>query len=395
MNSSDTTSLQRFQVTGAVSIVPRGKRGIWCADFNHEGKHRRKSLKTRNKRVAEERARELDRELRENELPASLKAMRIDAAIDAFIEAKKTDGHAHKTLVKYEAELRNLEKHVAERGVVTIPRLTLILYDGYKASRKNNDGLEPYTLYNNAIIAKTWLKWCKKRKLIATNPLEDLEANKPPRRRYPAPTLDQVNAILAKGAEYMLAVLATAAFSGLRIGEIAALRPDDVDLSKHLLHVRRHSGWGPKTSAGERSVPIHARLLAILKAYNGAHALGRERRTFFTAPPSAQFPDGDHSINPRTVNVIFQQFAGACGCTIGRAKGGLTEHALRRFFKTSCLDAGVPLPLVDIWLGHAGTEMNQIYYRPQVAATGIARVPFGDPSDTEAQRAKGASHASP
>jgi integrase len=30
-----------------------------------------------------------------------------------------------------------------------------------------------------------------------------------------------------------------------------------------------------------------------------------------------------------------------------------TLHSLRRFFKTFCMDAGVPKPMVDAWLGHA------------------------------------------
>jgi integrase len=57
------------------------------------------------------------------------------------------------------------------------------------------------------------------------------------------------------------ALWATAFYSGLRIGEIRALRWSDIDLPGSLLHVRR--GWDeqegaqdPKSTAGRRTVPI-------------------------------------------------------------------------------------------------------------------------------------------
>jgi hypothetical protein len=44
---------EKIRVRDRVTIYPRGKKGIYCADFWHQGKHRRSSLKTRNRKVAE------------------------------------------------------------------------------------------------------------------------------------------------------------------------------------------------------------------------------------------------------------------------------------------------------------------------------------------------------
>lgn len=50
---------RRIRVGDRVVIYPRGKRGIWCADFWWDGQHQRQSLKTHNKKTAIDRATKL------------------------------------------------------------------------------------------------------------------------------------------------------------------------------------------------------------------------------------------------------------------------------------------------------------------------------------------------
>jgi hypothetical protein len=126
-------------------------------------------------------------------------------------------------------------------------------------------------------------------------------------------------------------------------------------------------------------VPIHRRLLAILRAMVRPKA-----ETFFTAPASREFPNGDHHINPRTVNAQFQVLGSRCGFIVGRDKQGLTTQSLRRFCKTSCLDSGVPKPLVDRWLGHEDeSDMDFFYYDPRRSHQWMERVPFGEPGEND------------
>ena len=46
-----TDKADRIRVGDRVSIYPRGKKKIWCADFWRDGKHCRMSLETANKRA--------------------------------------------------------------------------------------------------------------------------------------------------------------------------------------------------------------------------------------------------------------------------------------------------------------------------------------------------------
>jgi integrase len=392
----------RIAVGEHITIYRRGSRGTWTADFhyidqNGRRRHSRKSLHTRNQRAAESAARKLDVDLaRSLDMPtaggttvlAPSSIVGIDDAIKLFVDAKKTDGCARKTTVKYEGELKNFAKYLREsHGVVAIHALSILLVDQYKAHRRNIDQLNSYTLHAHLMIIKGWLRWCKTRGLITGNPLAELEVAQPRRRRHPAATIEQVNGILAVANGWLFAVVATLAFTGLRLGEVVALRPADVDLANGVIHVRRREGWGPKTENSERTVPIHRRLLAILRAVKKPKGT-----SFLNAPPSRDFPVGDHAVNPREVNARFQALARQCGHAVGREQQGLTAHGLRRMFKTFCLDSGVPKPMVDAWMGHRNQkEMDFFYYDPRKSNEWMERVPFGEPDGQDLQHLKGVS----
>lgn len=228
--------------------------------------------------------------------------------------------------------------------------------------------MEPYTSYNLDVTDKRFFNWCVESGLIEVSPIARFKLFEPERPKHPAPSLAQVNSILGLADETRLPVIAVAAFTGLRIGEIRDLKPDDVDLDAGVIRVRVG-----KTKAATREVPIHPRLAEILGGYGGF-----DGKYLFNASPSNRYPDGTHHINPRTINVAFKDLAKHAGLDVGRKDQGLTLHALRRFFKTSCLDAGVPKPLVDLWLGHSSElGIDAHYYRPQNSAEWMAKVAFG------------------
>jgi integrase len=245
--------------------------------------------------------------------------------------------------------------------------------------------MEPYTAYNLDIIIKTWLNWCENHDLVEVNPLRKLKMKEPNRPDHPACNLDQVNNILTSASETLFVVIAIGAFTGLRIGEIAGLTPDDVDSKARLIHVRKQHDRTLKTKESRRSVPIHPRLLSILNAFD------QQRGPFYVnSPPSNRYPNGDNHINPRDTNEHFQVLAAQLGYPVGRKNQGLTFHSVRRFFKTICLDSGVPSPLVDMWTGHKRKgDINAHYYRPQTQHKWINKVPFGDPNDEDIKHVKG------
>jgi integrase len=57
-------------------------------------------------------------------------------------------------------------------------------------------------------------------------------------------------------------------------------------------------------------------------------------------------------MNTKRLNEDFLTILKEFGIAAGK-KDGFTIHSLRSFFKTFCINAGVPREVVDIWQGHA------------------------------------------
>ena len=84
-------------------------------------------------------------------------------------------------------------------------------------------------------------------------------------------TADQVRAILAEAQSSHRVMLAIAAMTGLRIGEILALKVSDFDFEQKLLTVRR-SVWSgklgtPKTSTSQAVLPLPGALVGIVREH--------------------------------------------------------------------------------------------------------------------------------
>lgn len=162
------------------------------------------------------------------------------------------------------------------------------------------------------------------------------------------------------------ALFLVAAFTGLRLGELRALRWRDIDFSKRLVHVRQSyvaGEWGLPKSGRVRSVPL------IDQAATEFERLSR--RPNFTQQDDLVFPNSVGS--PLDDSRLRRRF------TIAVAKAGISRlrfHDLRHTFGTLAVQAW-PLSTVQAFLGHAAIETTMIYvhHTPQIdAAEQLSRV---------------------
>lgn len=140
----------------------------------------------------------------------------------------------------------------------------------------------------------------------------------------------------------------TALRTGLRLGELAALRWEDVDFERGRINVRRSYSHGvetrPKNGRG-RALPMSPQLREVLLAHRGAAA--SQERVFLSAEGKLLDPD-------RVKHPLWY------GTKIAGVRS-IRFHDLRHSFASQLVIAGVSLYKVQELLGHQDSKMTMRY----------------------------------
>lgn len=144
-------------------------------------------------------------------------------------------------------------------------------------------------------------------------------------------------------------------YSGMRMGEINALKPENIDLKNNIIKVRstvsRNANDksfiknGTKTYAGIRDIPIMDSLRTVLVAALEQYSENQYGLLFYD-------DKNDKIITTSQVNCFFQRVCEKC-CIDYRG-----QHALRHTFATRCIEANVPAVVLKTWLGHTDIHIT-------------------------------------
>jgi integrase len=156
------------------------------------------------------------------------------------------------------------------------------------------------------------------------------------------------------------ALLTLALRTGMRQGELAALRWEDVDLAgKPSIIVRRSADTRTKTRVSttktgkERKIHIGPRTVEVLKAHRARQLEERMAATFW-ADPGLVFPNTRGKIRRRdSVMRSLRRFLEEA-----RLPLEVRFHDLRHTAGTLALRQGVPLHTVSRMLGHSDPAMT-------------------------------------
>lgn len=149
-------------------------------------------------------------------------------------------------------------------------------------------------------------------------------------------------------------------FAGLRVGELCALRWEDISLDEGLIYVRhtmhriqsvepvgprtRVVFTSPKTVTSNRMIPMPEDLAVLLKSLPGPH------RGFFLTGREDAYSE------PRVMQYHFRRTLERCGISYAN------YHSLRHTFATRCIELGFDVKCLSELLGHSTVTMTMDRY---------------------------------
>lgn len=151
-----------------------------------------------------------------------------------------------------------------------------------------------------------------------------------------------------------------ALYTGIRIGELCALKWDDVDLGNGILHINHtlqrlhdytdHSAartkvviGSPKTRASARMIPLSSFLVDKLSAFS-------------SLPEHYLLTDTEKPEETRSYLYFYKRQLSACGLP------EYTFHTIRHTFATRCVEEGVDIKALSELLGHSNVKITMNRY---------------------------------
>jgi integrase len=307
----------------------------------------------------------------ETERAAPPVAERLDAgeAGRRYLEHLCTLGRKRSTLETYESDLRvHLAPFFAGRS---LDRIDVDHVEAF-IQTKLSEGRAPKSVQNYVGLLHGIFVFGARRGWCSANPAALAEKPRAQARdadiRYLE--IEELEALMRAAANDQLGALEavlyrTAAMTGMRRGELLALRWRDVDWAAGLVRVRRSYTRGefstPKSVRSSRAVPLADLLAAELDRHFQRSGFHGDDDLVFAHPVLGTVLDSSK---------LRKRFLAAA------RRAGLRHvrfHDLRHTFGTRMAAAGAPLRVIQEWMGHSDYRTTCIYADYAPDHTGGAR----------------------
>ena len=249
-----------------------------------------------------------------------------------------------------------LEKHIIPYfGAIRYEKLTIKIFNDFIAE-KLSAGLSPRYVSDICRVIKSITKFARQ-KLGYSDKAELLSLPKCEKKERQMLTATQQNLLtnyLLDNASPSSLGIFTSAVTGMRIGELCALKWSDIDLEKRIITVSRTMQriknidgktatkiviTPPKSKTSAREIPVPDVLYSYLKKMqcdNDCYVLTGKK--LFA--------------EPRTIQYRFKSVLKKIGLP------QVNFHALRHMFATRCVDVGVDVKTLSEILGHCSVELT-------------------------------------
>lgn len=355
---------------------PKDAKSPWVVEYTDPktGKRHRETPKSGLKRDAEKLRVKIETEIAGGIHVASSQTATVGEVLDDWLKRCEQRVKAKDNLrkVTYEKNRGRAERHIRPRlGHIRLsqlhPRDVQKWVDDLAFAEANSLGRQ--SLQQMVSILRRVIRHGQTTGLVTRNVLIDHPVTVPGRLpgRIAIPSKAKLKRILefsklngrGRPAPYLRPMVHLAAYCGLRLGEIRGLKWEHVDLENHVLRVRHGMDiWGnlddPKSRAGVRDVPMPPVMVQEMRLW--AMQCGRPSAGLVFLGQTKSW------VHESAVEVGWRRLLNRAlkGCDDGPipAKQGFHFHALRHFYASLLIEAGLPPKRVQYLMGHSSITIT-------------------------------------
>ncbi len=349
---------------GTISLRKDGRweAKLWLADGKRKGYYG--STRQEVARKLAEAMRDRDKGLPQQ----SDERLRLSTFLQEWLEGKRATVRPL-TWTRYEGLLAHVQRALGAQQLTRItPRAIQRFYSDLQAEKPAGAGLSSTTAHHVHSALRQALASAERQGLIARNPADLVDAPRMRQTEMHTLDLEQSRALLAVAqGDRLEALYVLALATGMRQGELLALRWRDVDLDAHHVQVRgtlsRRTGHGysigePKTKRSRRRLDLDAESVAALRRQRVRQAEER-LATGALWESDARWPDlvftnrVGRPLDARNLaQQSFKRLLERAGLPIIRF------HDLRHTAATLMLLQGINVKVVSERLGHASVAIT-------------------------------------
>ena len=328
MPATDSQSLDSPQLHRVGECLYRNvSSGIYQAIIKVGGKQYKKSLKTKDRKVAERFLSDFRNNASRLSRTTSASRVLFRELAGRWLDAQRSHLKPS-SFRRRETSVGQLNKHI---GGLTLRLITPNACDQWAARRA--EGLSASTFNNERDTLRTILDYAKREGLLLDNPADHLARKKSSKTVIKCPTKEDfrklVETLLKDPRSHEAANLVQLlAYSGMRLAEATSMRWEDVNFGAGKFIV---TGGEVGTKNHEmREIPLSPALRAFLER------LSAERK-----PAPADL----------VIRIASAKKALAHAC---REAGipNFTHHSIRHFFVTNAIEVGINDKTIAKWVGH-------------------------------------------
>lgn len=323
---------------------------------------RSRYFRAKNQREANRLAAEHEAALRQGRRDDKATEGTVGELVDLWVKHRAAQGDSPTTVYRRASIVAAIKREI---GRIRVDQLTSRqIDDWYDTLRSENLGTDPKvprhrsesTIHHYHRVLHAILEQAYQWEMTDRLPAHRASVPKRKKSRPSAPTPEVVRLLLNEASPDLAVMAWVLAATGMRRGELIALRVEDLDGTKLRIYKSAVDLPGkavtikaPKNDDSVRIVELDDGTLAVL----AAHIAGVQARFPNHSPASYVFPDplaSDDASIPRRPDWVTRAWTSLC------AKHGvkIKLHGLRHFHVTQLLDLGISLPAVAARVGHGG-----------------------------------------